>query len=229
MNDASRRSKYILIHSREQFTTTGERKGVQDGNTIPGSSISCPSYERGIREVTNNQLVTQTLVFPQCRLVRDFLIPELSYYKALLLLPRPFASLLLAIVVANKCIQVQSYYFTNDYVLRSSFIPYILPIIFVHKLLFTFPVLFPSFISSIIFHRGTILWIFLRDRKKIRYLNDHDIIQVLLNLNVKERSWKKKNYKNAAKNYVKMHENVDNVNRFFPEYTFALKRILERF
>lgn len=30
----------------------------------------------------SNQLVTQTLVFPQCRLVRDFLIPELSYYKA---------------------------------------------------------------------------------------------------------------------------------------------------
>ncbi|EFN72540.1 hypothetical protein EAG_01955 [Camponotus floridanus] len=69
----------------------GKRKGVQDGNTIPGSSISCSHYEPGIREVTNNQLVTQTLVFLRCRLVRDFLIPELSYYKALPSL-RSFAS-----------------------------------------------------------------------------------------------------------------------------------------
>jgi len=91
----------LFIHSRKRLTTR-ERKGVQDGNTIPGSSISHSSYEPGIREVTNNQLVTQTLVFPRCRLVRDFLIPELSYYKALLPLPRPFASFLtVAIVVAS--------------------------------------------------------------------------------------------------------------------------------
>lgn len=83
--------------------TTGERKGVQDGNTIPGSSIPRSSYELGIREVTNNQLVTQTLVFSRCRLVRDFLIPELSYYKALLSLPCPFVSFLhaIAVTVAN--------------------------------------------------------------------------------------------------------------------------------
>lgn len=80
-------------HSCKQLTTAGKRKGVQDGNTIPGSSISCSHYEPGIREVTNNQLVTQTLVFLRCRLVRDFLIPELSYYKALssLYVPSPLS------------------------------------------------------------------------------------------------------------------------------------------
>lgn len=45
--------------------------------------LALARYEPGIREVAD-QLVTQTLVFARCRLVRDFLIPELSYYKALL-------------------------------------------------------------------------------------------------------------------------------------------------
>lgn len=136
LNDVSRRSRCILfIHSRKRLTMTEERKGVQDGNTIPGSSILRSSYEPGIREVINNQLVTQTLVFPRCRLVRDFLIPELSYYKAL-----ASTSLHLFPPRRRRCcrqhrIQAQSYYFANGYVLHS-FIPYILPIIFVHKFLF---------------------------------------------------------------------------------------------
>lgn len=100
LNDASRSRCILFIHSRKRLTMTGERKGVQDGNTIPGNSISRSSYEPGIHEVTNNQLVTQTLVFPRCRLVRDFLIPELSYYKVLLPLPHPDASFLLAVAIA---------------------------------------------------------------------------------------------------------------------------------
>lgn len=100
-----------LLHSHKQLTMTGVRKGVQDGNIIPGSSISRSSYEPGIREVTNNQLVTQTLVFPRCRLVRDFLIPELSYYKTLLPLPRLFVSFRLAVVVVANTV------YTNPIVL----------------------------------------------------------------------------------------------------------------
>lgn len=80
-----------LSHTQTTAHANGRRtrKSVQDGNTIPGSSISRARarYEPGIREATNNQLVTQTLVFLWCRLVRDFLIPELSYYKAPLPLP----------------------------------------------------------------------------------------------------------------------------------------------
>lgn len=135
LNDVSRSRCILFIHSRKRLTMTEERKGVQDGNTIPGSSILRSSYEPGIREVINNQLVTQTLVFPRCRLVRDFLIPELSYYKAL-----ASTSLRLFPPRRRRCcrqhrIQAQSYYFANGYVLHS-FIP---PIILVHKFLFTSP------------------------------------------------------------------------------------------
>lgn len=156
---------------------TGERKGVQDGNTIPGSSISRSSYELGIHEATNNQLVTQTLVFPRCRLVRDFLIPELSYYKALLPLPHPFASFLLAVAVASAVYEPNR--ITSPIVTFSvPFIPYIPLIIFVHKFLLPFFLpLSPASLyhavssGSVIFHRI----IKIAEKLIIARLNDFDI------------------------------------------------------
>lgn len=137
LNDASRSRCILFIHSRKRLTTTGERKGVQDGNTIPGSSISRSSYEPGIHEVTNNQLVTQTLVFPRCRLVRDFLIPELSYYKALLPLPHRFASFLLAVAIAVASAVYKPNRITSPRVTFSVRFVYFLSHLF--KFLFTLP------------------------------------------------------------------------------------------
>lgn len=123
--------------------TTGERKGVQDGNTIPGSSIPRSSYELGIREVTNNQLVTQTLVFSRCRLVRDFLIPELSYYKALLSLPCPFVSFLHAIAVAVANTVYKPNRITSPIVTFSSLSARLFRIFFLSYLFTDFFLLFP--------------------------------------------------------------------------------------
>lgn len=173
MKNASRRSRCILfIHSRKRLTTTGERKGVQDGNTIPGSSISRSGYEPGIREVTNNQLVTQTLVFPRCRLVRDFLIPELSYYKALLPLPRPFASFLLtvAVVVANTVYKPNRISLPMVTFSARLFRIFSLSYSFTHFFLFVLFLsfyIFPGFRDSFDIFHLIILWIY-KDHRKAR-------------------------------------------------------------
>jgi len=152
LNESSRRNKCILfIHSRKRLTTR-ERKGVQDGNTIPGSSISHSSYEPGIREVTNNQLVTQTLVFPRCRLVRDFLIPELSYYKALLPLPRPFASFLTVTIAVARTV-CNPNRIISPMIMFSACLFYIFFSLLYYKFLLSFLSFFPvSPNSVIIFH-----------------------------------------------------------------------------
>ena len=51
-------------------------------NTNPKKLHLARSYEAGIRERSNQLLVTQALVFSCCCLVRHFLIPELSYCEA---------------------------------------------------------------------------------------------------------------------------------------------------
>ena len=51
-------------------------------NTNPKKLHLARSYEAGIRERSNQLLVTQALVFSCCCLVRQFLIPELSYCEA---------------------------------------------------------------------------------------------------------------------------------------------------